>query len=44
MIELFVMLAWIVGTILAIMWLFLPWIMISKLDKIIEELKRLNKS
>ena len=44
MIELFVMLAWIVGTILAIMWLFLPWIMISKLDKIIEELKKLNKS
>lgn len=44
MIELFVIVAWIVGTILAIMWLFLPWIMISKLDKIIEELKRLNKS
>lgn len=44
MIELFVMLAWIVGTILAIMWLFLPWIMISKLDKIIEELKKLNKT
>lgn len=44
MIELFVMLAWIIGMILGIMWLFLPWIMISKLDQIIEELKRLNKS
>jgi hypothetical protein len=42
MIEIFIMLAWIIGLILGIMWLFLPWIIISKLDEVIEELKKLN--
>jgi hypothetical protein len=42
MIEIFVMLAWIIGLILGIMWLFLPWITVSKLDEVIDELKKLN--
>ena len=42
MIEIFVMLAWIIGLILGVMWLFLPWIIISKLDEVISELKRIN--
>jgi len=29
MIEIFVMLAWIIGLILGVMWLFLPWIIVS---------------
>lgn len=43
MIEIFVMLAWIIGLILGVMWLFLPWIIVSKLDTVIEELKKLNE-
>ena len=42
MMEIFIMLSWIVGLILGIMWLFLPWIIISKIDQVIEELKKLN--
>ena len=42
MLEIFVMIAWIIGIILGIMWLFLPWIIVSKLDAVIEELKKLN--
>jgi len=42
MVEIFIMLAWILGIILGIMWLFLPWIIISKLDEVIEELKKMN--
>lgn len=42
--EIFMMLAWIIGLILGVMWLFLPWIIISKLDQVIEELKKLNRS
>ena len=34
--------AWILAIILGIMWLFLPWIIISKIDEVIEELKKLN--
>jgi hypothetical protein len=34
--------AWILGIILGIMWLFLPWIIISKIDEVIQELKQLN--
>ena len=44
MIEIFIMVAWILGIILGIMWLFLPWIIISKLDEVIEELRRINGS
>ncbi|MBN1353292.1 MAG: hypothetical protein JW994_01300 [Candidatus Omnitrophica bacterium] len=44
MIEIFIMLAWGIGLILGIMWLFLPWIIISKLNEVIEELKKLNSS
>ena len=40
--EIIIMLAWIMGIILGIMWLFLPWIIISKIDEIIAELKTLN--
>jgi len=42
MIEIFVMLAWILGLVLAAMWIFLPWIIVSKLDEVIAELKRIN--
>ncbi|MBU1042879.1 MAG: hypothetical protein KJ915_00570 [Candidatus Omnitrophica bacterium] len=42
--EIFIMLAWIIGLILGIMWLFLPWIILSKLDQVVEELKKLNSS
>jgi len=38
----FMLLAWGIGLILGIMWLFLPWIIISKIDQIIEELKKIN--
>ena len=44
MIEIFIMLAWIIGIILGIMWLFLPWIIVSKLDEVIEELRKLNSN
>ena len=40
--EIFIMAAWIVGLVLGVMWLFLPWIIVSKLDEVIEELKKLN--
>ncbi len=42
MFEMIIMIAWIVGIVLGIMWLFLPWIMISKIDEVIEELRKLN--
>lgn len=42
MFEIFMMLAWLIGIILGIMWLFLPWIILSKLDEVVEELKKLN--
>jgi len=35
--------AWILGIILGIMWLFLPWIIIAKIDEVIAELKKLNE-
>lgn len=44
MIEVFMMIAWIIGLILGIMWLFLPWIIVSKLNEVIEELKKLNST
>ena len=44
MIEIFIMRAWIIGIILGIMWLFLPWIIVSKLDEVIEELRKLNSN
>ena len=42
MMELVMLISWIVGLILAVMWLFLPWIILAKLDEIVKELKRLN--
>ena len=42
MIEVFMMIAWIIGIILGVMWLFLPWIIISKLNEVIDELRRMN--
>ena len=42
MFEVFIMIAWVVGIVLAVMWLFLPWIIISKIDEVIEELRRIN--
>ena len=42
MFESFVMIAWILGMVLGVMWLFLPWIIIAKLDEVIEELRKLN--
>ena len=42
MFEIFVMLTWLVGIILGLMWLFLPWIILSKLDEVVGELKKLN--
>jgi hypothetical protein len=44
MAEMFIMVTWIIGVILGIMWLFLPWIIVSKLDEVIEELKKLNQT
>ena len=44
MMEIFVVLTWIIGLILGTMWLFLPWIIISKLDEIINQLKKLNRN
>ncbi|MBU2063424.1 MAG: hypothetical protein KKF93_03425 [Candidatus Omnitrophica bacterium] len=34
--------AWGVAFVLGVMWLFLPWIIIAKLNQIVEELKKLN--
>jgi len=42
MFESIMIIAWIVGIVLGIMWLFLPWIVISKIDEVIEELKKIN--
>ncbi|MFH1776023.1 MAG: hypothetical protein ABH952_00450 [Candidatus Omnitrophota bacterium] len=42
MFEIFVMIAWILGLILGIMWLFLPWMIIAKLNEVITELKNIN--
>ncbi|MDP8266814.1 MAG: hypothetical protein P9M07_07730 [Candidatus Aceula meridiana] len=44
MFEILIMIAWIVGIVLGIMWLFLPWIVISKIDEVIEELRKFNKN
>ncbi|MDP8265891.1 MAG: hypothetical protein P9M07_02970 [Candidatus Aceula meridiana] len=44
MIEIFMMMAWVIGIILGIMWLFLPWIIVSKLDEVIGELKKINNN
>jgi len=44
MFEIIMMLAGIVGIILGIMWLFLPWIIVSKIDEVIEELRKLNSA
>ncbi len=44
MLETLVIIAWILGLILGIMWLFLPWIIISKIDEVIAELKRINSA
>ncbi len=44
MFDIIMMIAWIVGIVLGVMWLFLPWIMISKIDEVIEELRKLNGS
>ncbi len=43
MVEIFILLTWIIGIILGIMWLFLPWIIVSKLDELIRELRKINK-
>ncbi len=42
MLEILIAAAWIIGIILGVMWLFLPWIIVAKLDRIIEELRKLN--
>ena len=42
MFEIIIMVAWILGIVLGVMWLFLPWIIISKIDEVIEELRKLN--
>ena len=42
MMELMMMIGWIVGLVLAVMWLFLPWLIIAKLDEVIAELKKIN--
>jgi len=42
MIEIFMMIAWILGIIMGAMWLFLPWIIISKIDEVITELRVMN--
>ena len=42
MFEVFIMIVWILGLILGIMWLFLPWIIIAKLNEVIDELRKLN--
>jgi hypothetical protein len=42
MFEMIIIMAWVVGIVLAILWLFLPWIIISKMDEMIDELRRIN--
>ena len=42
MFDIVIITAWIVGIILGVMWLFLPWIMIAKVDEVIEELRKIN--
>jgi len=44
MLEICMMIAWIIAIVLGIMWLFLPWIIISKIDEVIDELRKLNHS
>jgi len=40
---LLVFIAWIVGLALAITWLFLPWMLMGKMDRMIELLETLAK-
>lgn len=40
--EIIMFFAWFLGVALAIMWMFLPWIIVSKLDQVIEQLKKIN--
>ena len=40
MLEAFVIIAWLLGIVLGVMWLFLPWIIISKIDEVIEDALR----
>ena len=42
MFDAIVLIAWIVGIALGIMWLFLPWILMARIDEVIEELRKLN--
>ena len=42
MFEIITMIAWITGIVLGIMWLFLPWIIIAKIDEVIKELRKLS--
>ena len=42
MFEIFMMILWILGFVLGIMWLFLPWIIIAKLNEVIDELRKIN--
>ena len=42
MLEIFIMIAWVLGLILGVMWIFLPWIIVAKLDEVIEELRKIN--
>ena len=44
MFEILIATVWIVGFILAVLWLFLPWIIVSKLDQIIDELHKISSA
>ncbi len=42
MFEILIIVAWFLGIFLGILWLFLPWIIVSKLDEVIAELRKIN--
>ena len=44
MFEIIMIVVWTMGIILGVMWCFLPWIIIAKIDEVIEELKKINSS
>ena len=42
MFEILTVIFWVLSFILAVLWVFLPWIIISKLDEIINELRKIS--
>ena len=42
MFEILIITMWVLGVALVVLWVFLPWIIILKLDQIIGELRRIS--